>query len=917
MLMIDPNYARNLYPHYTYIASEWYESIAQLAPTPEFLRITRSALPLSWTVYPNGVWTYVSTPNDKSVGQGWKIHVSATPKNCKQILERCTEICVRHEVSFKFLTDSFIFSTIMSKGGARESSGKFITIYPSDVDRFRLVADDLCEALAEFKGPYILSDKRYKESEVVYYRYGAFKGYPRLSIYGNTDTLLQDPNGTLVQDGRSPFFDPPSWVPNPFDPENPEELKEDEIDPSTDPVIYLKDGKYRIETPIQFSLAGGVYRAVDMDTGRTVIIKEARPNTNITDDGIDAVERLKKEHRLLKKLSGTRVAPEPLDLFKDWEHLFLVQEFIEGEDLYTVTARSEWETERQTRKDKRFFTEVIYKIWAELAYAFRIAHENNIVINDVSPGNVIISHVEEKLRLIDLEGAWEIGVDTPDPQFGTVGYRPEGGVKGASDDIYGLGRVVYALLFPGSPLLDIKPAAKHIFLDFAEKDGILSGEMKTLLLECLDPEENARPSADEIFTRLDKISLEVEEFYQPLTDIHNVKGTDSIEITPKLLKETVDGILSYIKSNMSLHRTDRLFPADPAVFSTNPLNVAHGATGVAYALKTLEGKVSERVISWMLARDISAEKYTPGLYLGTSGIAWVYWKLGLEKLALELMKGAAEHPLLWELPDIYYGASGYGMACLFFYQETQDTYWLEQAIKVGDWLIDTKTEADEHYYWPDPEGNIWCSYVRGQSGIALYLLYLYLASGESRFEDAGRRTLAYDLSHVKEGGHGGLQIRRVAPGSVPSMHQNVASHYWADGSAGVCTSLVRYWSVFKDETYKEILDGLLPDTFRDQTAFPTLFIGLAGLANLQLDMYDFTNDPEYINQAYRITKGIFRFQLEKPNGIAFPGEQLLRISTDFGSGTAGIALVLSRLANPENRFQNFNFLLDDLLCQKK
>ena len=272
--------------------------------------------------------------------------------------------------------------------------------------------------------------------------------------------------------------------------------------------------------------------------------------------------------------------------------------------------------------------------------------------------------------------------------------------------------------------------------------------------------------------------------------------------------------------------------------------------------------------------------------------------------------------MLWELPDIYYGAAGFGLACLYFHRETRDEYWLEQAVKVGDWLIETKTESDEGYYWPDTEGNIWCGYARGQSGIALYLLYLNLASGESRFGAAGRRALSYDLGQAQET-RDGLKIPRASVASPASIHKNVASHYWSDGTAGVCTSLIRYWSVFREDAYKNMLERLIPDTFRDLTAFPTLFTGLAGLGNLQLDVYDFMGDPKYVENAFQITEGILRFKLEKPDGIAFPGEQLLRISTDFGSGSAGIALFLSRLANRENKFQNFNFLLDDLLCLQK
>lgn len=430
--------------------------------------------------------------------------------------------------------------------------------------------------------------------------------------------------------------------------------------------------------------------------------------------------------------------------------------------------------------------------------------------------------------------------------------------------------------------------------------------MKTLLFECLDENETDRPSASGILNRLNKMSIVSQ----------NPSDKADVGIDNALLRNTVDKIVNYIKCNAAFNRTDRLFPADPAVFLTNPLSVAHGAAGVAHALLCLEGKVPDKVISWMLAHDISSEKYPPGLYLGLSGIAWVFWELGLQKLALQLMKTAADHPLLWELPDIYYGAAGFGLACLYFHKETQDEYWLEQAIKVGDWLIGSKEESNEGYYWRDIEGNIWCGYARGQSGIALYLLYLNLASGKSRFKEAGKKALSYDLGQTKEM-EKGLRIPRASADSLPSPHKDIASPYWSDGTAGLCTSLVRYWFVFREIEDKNMLESLMPDTFRSFTAFPTLFTGLAGLGNLQLDVSDFTGNTQYISEALWIAKGILRFQIKNPDGIAFPGEQLLRISTDFGSGSSGIALFLSRLMNQGQKVKNFNFLLDDLLCPQK
>ena len=893
MLLTDPNFSLNLYPFYSQVSSDWYESFSHFIPSSDFLRITRCMLPISWPLRRTGIWVHTFPPDQVSPEQGWKIHISARPENYEQILDRCTYICIRHEVAFKFLADPFVFNTIMSKAGGRESGGKFITIYPLNPQHFRTVAEDLCEALAEFKGPYILSDKRYKTSQVIYYRYGAFTGYPQVSIFGNVETRLRSPDGTFVEDGRSPFFNPPYWISDPFD--------SNEIDPSPDSDPYLKGGKYRIESPIQFSLTGGVYNAVDMDTGRTVIVKEARPHISVDNEGIDAIGRLKKEYRLLKRLSGTGITPEPLDLFEDWEHLFLVEEFLPGENLFTVLAG--WDPEKA---NQLIYAEGLHKIWSNLAYSVKIAHEHNIIINDFSPGNAIISQTEERLYLIDLEGAWEVGVDAPYTSFGTEGFRPQKGVHSQSDDIYGLGRLMLSMVSPTNSLLSLKPTAKQIFLDAGEKSGRLPSDMKMLLLECLDEDERVRPSADEILDRLNQISIVSQ----------NPPNKIDIGVSNVLLNNTVCKMLNYIKSSTSFNRMDRLFPADPAVFITNPLSIAHGAAGVAYTLSYLEGEVPDEVISWMLAHDISNDKYPPGLYLGISGIAWVFWKIGLQKFALQLMKAAADHPLLWELPDIYYGAAGFGLACLYFHRETRDEYWLEQAVKVGDWLIDTKAESDEGSYWRDTDNNVWCGYARGQSGIALYLLYLNLVSGEHRFKDIGKKALSYDLGQVRDT-EDGLKIPRASTDSETSPHKDIDPPYWSDGTAGICTSLVRYWFVFREDDYKDMLEGLMPDASRDLTAFPTLFTGLAGLGNLQLDVSDFTGDTRYISEAVRIAEGILRFQIEKSDGIAFPGEQLLRISTDFGSGSSGIALFLSRLANRDKGSKNFNFLLDDLLCLQK
>ncbi len=895
MLATNPGFSSHIYLDHCRIPSDWYESFSNYTSTSEFLSIARGILPSTWTLRPMGIWTHGSPAGVKLRRQGWKIHISALPKNALKILEWSTQVCADYKVPFKFLRDSFVFHTSFSKGSSRVSSGKFITIYPSNDSHFRLIADALHEKLSEFEGPYILSDKPYKGSEVVFYRYGAFLGYPQLSVFGDQEMLLRSPDGELVPDGRSPFFNPSSWVSDPFD------LREtDDDDASLRTTIYLKDGRYRIEEAIQFSVTGGVYRAIDMDSGKTVIIKEARPHTSIEPNGRDAVARLQKEHRLLTKLSGTGITPEPIDFFSDWKHLFLVEEYLSGDDFHSTI------NEFHFRGDVESLREMLHTRSLGIAHAIKVAHDHDIIINDFSPGNIIISNDNKTVCFIDLEGAWEKGVDAPAPTFGTLGYRVPSGVTEKLDDIYGFGALIFGALYSIIPLINLETKVKHIFLDSAEKEQCISNEMKVLLLECLDLDKNVRPKASELLKRLENISIEPTQLL--------LKG--EVELNDLHLRKILDKMLSYIKFNIAFHRRDRLFPADPSVFITNPLSVSHGACGVAYALSYIEGEVSDKVISWMLTQDISEDKYPPGLYLGLSGIAWVFWKLGLKELSLKLMKIVSDHPLLFDSSDVYYGATGVGLACLYFYTETGDMYWLEQATRVGNKLIQTKAESDKGFYWPDMNGNVWSGYARGASGISLFLLYLYLVSGDSRFKQAGRRALDYDLGQITEL-EGKLRVPRATSDSIDPNHQNIYPLYLSDGTAGICTALLRYLSVFGEDSDKDILTKLMPDATRDFTAFPTLLTGLAGLGNLQLDAFNFTGDSKYISSAFYVTSGMLRFQIERPEGIAFPGEQLYRISNDFGSGSSGIAMFLHRLINRENRPPNFMFMLDDLLCSSK
>ena len=140
--------------------------------------------------------------------QGWKIHVSATPRNAESILAVTAKHCFQLQLPFKHLTSLEDLVAQSGKYADRTSAGKFITVYPSSDEQFTAALDGLDDLLAGEEGPYILSDRRWK-SGPVYFRYGAFVPPSKGADYVST---LIDPEGNEVEDLRRPIYTPPAWA---------------------------------------------------------------------------------------------------------------------------------------------------------------------------------------------------------------------------------------------------------------------------------------------------------------------------------------------------------------------------------------------------------------------------------------------------------------------------------------------------------------------------------------------------------------------------------------------------------------------------------------------------------------------------------------------------------------------------------
>jgi predicted Ser/Thr protein kinase len=872
--------------------SQFFETIDYYQPVEDGLvDIVKGILPDDWQYGRNTVWLGCHPPEERDKPlpqQGWKIHISSSVSNADDILRAVVPVLAKNDVSFKFSLDRRLLALMHSKGWARQGAGKFITVYPLDEEQFKFLIEELHQVTRQFEGLYILSDKRYKDSRVVFYRYGGIRPYTFLNVKGENVSVLLSPEGEKVLDVRTPFFRPPAWAKDPFE----EAVAEGSADVLAE--ITLKDGRYLVRGVLNFSNSGGVYVAEDRETGAEVVIKEARPCVTATED---AVALLRKEHRILTKLEHTGMAPKPLDFFQDWEHFFLVQEYIAGTTLGGFAARNNitLHTHPTAESTEKFYGD-FRTLFLQLARVIEAMHENNVVLTDLSPNNVIVQPETMQIRLIDFEGACEREVDQPIYMY-TPGFAYADQMAGSAStfesDYFSFGAVMHHFLAPVNQIFLIHPRARYKFIDSVTADIGFPRSVYEIVSALIDREAAKRPAPAAV--------IEVLEREEPVRAPQFAAEGSAADAS---YRACVEGIREYTLSVADYARRDRLFPADAKVFSTNPLSVAHGACGVAQVLQKIGERVPDGVLDWILERNRNPQRYAPGLYVGLAGIAWAMLDLGLEREAREVLASTFDHPLLYDSADVYHGLAGWGMTNLKFFAETQDEMYLRKAEEAGNFLLNTSEGEEERgCYWKS-DGEIPLGYGHGASGISLFLLYLYLAGGGEKFLATGIRALDFDLNNSTPNLEDGLSWKRALDPT------NIMYPYWRYGSAGVGAAVVRYYRLLGGERYREVLEKIFIDTNRKYAVYPGFLLGLSGLGEFLLDLYQCTNESHHLDGAYRVASGLSLFKIEKERGIAFPGDTLRRISCDYGTGSAGIGHFLHRLTHGTEG----NYLLDQLFA---
>lgn len=826
-----------------------------------------------------GIYSYINYKYIPKLMHGWKIHISSVFEEAIEILDKVSKYCLENKIGFKFVKSLDTLNLLNSKSWSRSSSGKFITIYPSNEDQFKIVIEQLYFILESHKGPYILSDKRYKDCKVLYYRYGRIKEPGTLKADGSREFFLIGPNGEIEKDEPTPYFKCPTWVNDPFENLNDDNNSENE---------GLKDNRYIVKDAIDMTNAGGVYLAYDNILKEEVILKETRPFIKMGKN--ESMIIRKKEAAILKKLDEKDYTPRFIDAFYEWEHYFIVISKVNGKLLSEY--RADLDTSIFTVNELSIIYENHRKIFIEIIKCLKDMHDNGISYGDFSSTNIMIRE-DNTVTFIDFE--LSNSEDDLEHFFGgTEGYKRNQGNTFKDRftlDKEGLGFLFLNFYTDASEYLVL---SEEIFINVFEsikKDFNIPIDFIDVIETLIFMPEQA--NLIELIKKLEQLKIQ-----SPISKEVHYKY--SIEMLPIEIERTIKQTKNAIISNSDV-RKHRLFPIFPNYPNENSFGLYFGELGILLSLQHVftNDFCKDYIISYLNSYENRTKVVPLGLFSGLSGEAYGLYKLGFEEKAIQLFNDVIKNKyMLNGCMDLKDGITGYGLVNLFFYEKTSVEKYIHEAEKVSLSLIKAMEVDDNQYYWKSKDEEI-IEFGLGQgiAGIAFFFINFYKLTKEKIYLNIAKGTIRYILRHALEK-NGSLYFYK-------NSNKDFLSPY-LEGSTGIAYVLVQYIQLDRDTEMINSLEKIL-NTFNFKYGKgPSVDLGITAIGFVLIELYKMTNKPKYLDMLREVTEGILNFRIHRQDEIYFPSAIKSHIGFDFGTGISGILVFLKQFLNLLNRHKKVN-----------
>lgn len=813
----------------------------------ESYRAALAPVPAGWRSHRSGDWLALRPDDAELPSQGWKIHVSATLDNAESLLREVYAYCTARRIAFKFVPSRYLLHLRNAKYADRAASGKFITVYPADERKCRRIAQDLDTALEGAAGPYILSDLRWGAGPV-HLRYGSFTLRHCYDDKGELVPAIETPDGRLVPDLRGPVFQLPEWL------ELPGFLKPHLEARSA---VTLTGIPFTVERALHFSNGGGVYVGKDTRTGESVVLKEARPHAGLAADGADAVTRLHREQAALERLEGLDCVPAVRGTFTVGDHHFLVLEHLDGKPLNTYFARRHPLIEADPDPaELASYTEWALTIHRKVTEAVDAVHARGVVFNDLHLFNIMVAEDETgepAVSLLDFEAAAHVDEGlrqtVANPAFVAPAER-----RGFSVDRYALACLRLALFLPLTSLLVLDRAkAAHLAAVIAEQFPVPRQFLDEAVEEILSGVPHGAPGG-----RLP------------------APAGPYLPVEPREWPAARTSMTAALRASATPDREDRLVPGDVAQFANagGGIGFGYGIAGVLHALAETGAGPWPEAEEWLLERTGKPLSGTPlGFYDGLAGTAWTLHRLGHPGRALDLADQLLRQSWQSAGPDLHGGLAGIGLALDALAAATGETELHTAALRCAE--LTARPEQR-----PARAGLLY-----GNSGPALLFVRLYERTGDKDLLVQAGQALHRDLDRCVTSAYGTLQVNegwRTMP-------------YLGEGSVGIGMVIDDWLEHGPDERFEQARREIVRAAQATFYAQPGLMRGAAGMI-LHLARTTTPGPGTGPGAIARQIDALARHAVPYQGHLAFPGEQMMRLSMDLSTGTAGALLALGSAA---------------------
>ncbi|MGN6182094.1 MAG: serine/threonine protein kinase [Thermoanaerobaculia bacterium] len=299
------------------------------------------------------------------------------------------------------------------------------------------------------------------------------------------------------------------------------------------------DGRYTIQERLGAGGMGEVYKATHTMLGSTRVIKIVRPQIA---GNQDAQDRFIREARVSTKIHHPNVATlHDFASLPDGSH-YMVWEYIDGENLaQRLRARGTLPPRQALR------------ITIQALKGLDAIHRAGIVHRDISPENLMITHDDETVKIIDLGVAKIEDTEVAQTRTGIfvgklryaapeqLGFLPENERIDGRADLYALAMVLVELL-TGRPPYEAKSPHEYFILHAREVQTMTvelprhlpgSAALQSVLDKALSRDRNQRyATARDFATALEEIERTLPEQRDLPTVATPLDGDETMRVRP-------------------------------------------------------------------------------------------------------------------------------------------------------------------------------------------------------------------------------------------------------------------------------------------------------------------------------------------------------------------------------------------------